>query len=83
METCPHCHFLVPDGARVCTVCRKSLTSSDGGTPAFLSGERHHPHAVAAHVGPGEAGMPVSVIALFAVALLLALALLASSQLWM
>lgn len=83
METCPHCKFLVRDGARVCGVCHKPLAATDVGVPSFLSGDRHGSQALAAHVGPGEAGVPVSVIVLFVVGLLFALALVVTGHFWM
>lgn len=83
METCPHCKFLVRDGARTCGVCHKPLSATDVGVPSFLAGDRRAPQALAAHIGPGEAGVPVSVIALFALALLLAVALVATGYFWM
>lgn len=83
MEKCPHCQFLVRDGSRVCGVCHKPIVAGEGGMPSFLSGERSHGQTLAAHVGPGEAGVPLSLIVLFSMAIVLAVVLVVGSQIWL
>lgn len=81
METCPHCNFLVRDGARSCGVCHKPLWD-ESGVPAFISGDRRQSDAMAARIGPAEAGFPVSIVVLFVVGVMFAVAVVATSHFW-
>ena len=79
MENCPHCQFLVRDNARNCTVCNKSIRRDD---PLGVRAGQQNPQALAGHVGPAEAGVPVSVTLLFIIGLTMAGAVYLSTQFW-
>ena len=81
METCPHCQFLVRDGARTCDVCKKALVDN-AGIPSFAGGQRRHDDIVAARVGPSEVGSSNAVVWLFVVAVLMGAAVWASTNYW-
>ena len=81
METCPHCQFLVREGARTCDVCHKPLAESSG-VPAFAAGQRGHEEMVTARVGPQETGFSNAVAWLFVVVLLLGVAVWATTTYW-
>ncbi|MCO5320400.1 MAG: hypothetical protein M9922_03260 [Microthrixaceae bacterium] len=81
MNKCPHCQFLVREDTRTCEVCHKPF-AREAAVPGFAAGQGRGDDALAARVGPGEAGFPVSVIWLFIVGMLLAAAVAFSSSHW-
>ena len=79
MNKCPHCQFLVRDDMRTCEVCQKPLGQSRS-VPAFAAGQRKGEDAMAARIGPQEAGFPAVALWLFVVGTLMAAAVVASSM---
>lgn len=81
MNKCPHCQFLVREETRTCEVCHKPLQQSRS-VPAFASGQRSGDEAMAARIGPVEAGFPAAALWLFVVGTLLAAAVVLSTLYW-
>lgn len=78
MESCPHCNFLIRDGARTCGVCHK---------PVMVA----HAHGGASYaqpidsmrVGPGRShGTPVAVVVLLLLVLVFAAGAGLAATLW-
>jgi hypothetical protein len=66
---------------RTCEVCHKPLAQSRS-VPAFAAGQRNGDEAMAARVGPTEAGFPAAVLWLFVVGTLLSAAVVATTMYW-
>lgn len=81
MNKCPHCQFLVREDMRTCEVCHKPLGQSRA-VPAFAAGQHNGEEAVAARIGPHEAGFPSATLWLFVVGVLLAVAVVFSTVYW-
>lgn len=81
MNKCPHCQFLVRDDMRTCEVCQKPLGQSRS-VPAFAAGQRNGDDAMAARIGPQEAGFPAAALWLFVVGTMLAAAVVATTVYW-
>lgn len=81
MNKCPHCQFLVRENMRTCEVCHKPLGDSRS-VPAFAAGQRTGDEAMAARIGPQEAGFPAAALWLFVLGALLAAAVVFSTLYW-
>ncbi len=81
MNKCPHCQFLVREDMRTCEVCSKPLAVSRA-VPAFAADSHNGDEAMAAHIGPGEAGFPVATLWLFLLGLMLAAAVVLTTINW-
>lgn len=62
MESCPHCNFLVRDGARTCGVCHRPV-AAEASPPDFAGPS-------GARVAPSTGGASVAVMALMALLIL-------------
>lgn len=80
LNKCPHCQFLVREDMRTCEVCHKPLEGPRS-VPAFAAGQRSD-DALAARIGPTEAGFPAAVLWLFVVGTLLAAAVVITTLNW-
>jgi hypothetical protein len=72
---------LVRDDMRTCEVCQKPLSQSRS-VPAFAAGQRNGDEAMAARVGPQQAGFPAAALWLFVVGTLLSAAVVATTVYW-
>jgi hypothetical protein len=69
VESCPHCHFLIRDGARTCGVCHKPvMVAPAGGGAAYVA-----PAVDSMRIGPARSsGTPVAVVAMLLLVLVFA-----------
>jgi len=81
VNKCPHCLFLVRDDMRTCEVCGKPIGQSRA-VPAFAAGQRNGEEAMAARIGPTEAGFPTAAVWLFVLGVVLAAAVVLSPMYW-
>jgi len=81
VETCPHCNFLVREGAATCGVCHRPV-HAESGAPAYLAGDRRASEVVSARIGPEETGPSIGLFLLFAILVLMAVAAVVVSRMW-
>jgi hypothetical protein len=79
VESCPHCNFLIRDGARTCGVCHKPvMVASAHGGAAYAA-----PPVDSMRVGPGRShGTPVAVVVLLLLVLVFAAGAGLAATLW-